>query len=209
MPRTIAVGAALAALLVYAVPAEASDGIAKRIRNMSLEEKVGQLFIANVNGESAGTAAPADVDANQTMYGPGVRNGADLIDKYRVGGVIYFRWTNNLNRPRQIARLSNGLQRAALRQRARVPLLISTDQEHGVVSRVWAPATEFPGNMALGATRRPDDAFATGNVTAKELKALGINQNYAPVADVNINPLNPIIGVRPTRPKGAGGLQRR
>jgi beta-N-acetylhexosaminidase len=196
MRRTIALAAALVALLASAVPAAASDGIAKRIRHMSLEEKVGQLFIANVNGESAGTTAPADVDANQTMYGPGVRNGAELIDKYKLGGVIYFRWTNNLNRPRQIARLSNGLQRAALRQRARLPLLISTDQEHGVVSRVWAPATEFPGNMALGATRRPGDAFATGIVTARELKALGINQNYAPVADVNINPLNPVIGVR-------------
>jgi beta-N-acetylhexosaminidase len=196
MHRTLVPAIVAIALLVNAAPAAAGDGISKRIRHMSLEEKVGQLFIANVNGESAGTTAPADVEANQTMYGPGVRNGRDLIDRYHLGGVIYFRWTNNLNRPRQIARLSNGLQRAALRQRARVPLLISTDQEHGVVSRVWAPATEFPGNMALGATRRPGDAFATGNVTAKELKALGINQNYAPVADVNINPLNPVIGVR-------------
>ena len=75
-------------------------------------------------------------------------------------------------------------------------MLISTDQEHGVVSRVWAPATEFPGNMALGATRRRGDALDAGRVTAKELKAIGINQNYAPVADVNINPLNPVIGVR-------------
>ena len=75
-------------------------------------------------------------------------------------------------------------------------MLIATDQEHGVVSRVWAPATEFPGNMALGATRRPRDAQAAARITAKELGALGINQNYAPVADVNINPLNPVIGVR-------------
>ena len=64
------------------------------------------------------------------------------------------------------------------------------------MSRVWAPATEFPGSMALGATRRPADAYAAGRITARELKALGINQNYAPVADVNINPLNPVIGVR-------------
>jgi beta-N-acetylhexosaminidase len=75
-------------------------------------------------------------------------------------------------------------------------VLIATDQEHGVVSRVWPPATQFPGNMALGATRRPGDTFAAYGVTARELGALGINQNYAPVADVNVNPLNPVIGVR-------------
>ena len=130
------------------------------------------------------------------MYGPAITNADELIARYKLGGVVYFRWTNNLNEPTQIARLSNGIQRAALGQRARIPMLIATDQEHGVVSRVWAPATEFPGNMALGATRRPADAYAAGRTTAKELKALGINQNYAPVADVNINPLNPVIGVR-------------
>ena len=77
-----------------------------------------------------------------------------------------------------------------------MPLLIATDQEHGVVSRVWAPATEFPGNMALGATRREADSRDAARVTATELGAVGINPNYAPVADVNINPLNPVIGVR-------------
>ena len=170
--------------------------VVEKIRGMSLEEKVGQLFVANVYGESADTTDPEDVASNQAMYGPAVRNADELIDKYKLGGVVYFRWTNNLNRPTQIARLSNGIQTAALRQRARIPMLIATDQEHGVVSRVWAPATEFPGNMALGATRRPRDAQAAARITAKELGALGINQNYAPVADVNINPLNPVIGVR-------------
>ena len=170
--------------------------IAKKIRGMSLAEKVGQLFVANVYGERADTSDPEDVAANQAMYGPAISNANQLIDRYKLGGVIYFRWTNNLNEPTQIARLSNGIQTAALRQRARIPMLISTDQEHGVVSRVWAPATEFPGNMALGATRRPRDSYAAARTTAKELAAIGINQNYAPVADVNINPLNPVIGVR-------------
>jgi beta-N-acetylhexosaminidase len=170
--------------------------IVKTIRGMTLEEKVGQLFVANVNGETADTNDPADVAANEAMYGPGIRNADELIDRYRLGGIVYFRWTNNLNGPAQIARLSNGIQAAALRQPSRIPMLIATDQEHGVVSRVWSPATEFPGNMALGATRRPLDSYAAYRVTAKELAALGINQNYAPVADVNVNPLNPVIGVR-------------
>jgi beta-N-acetylhexosaminidase len=187
----------VAASAASAVPAAAKDRwIDNKIQRMTLEEKVGQLFVANVYGESVDTANPADVAANQTMYGPGVSNAEDLIERYKLGGIIYFRWTNNVNEPRQIAHLSNGIQRVALDQPARIPMLISTDQEQGVVSRVWAPATEFPGNMALGATRRPADAFASANVTAKELRALGINQNFAPVADVNINPLNPVIGVR-------------
>jgi beta-N-acetylhexosaminidase len=170
--------------------------IVKKIRGMTLEEKVGQLFVANVNGQSADTTDPADVAANQAMYGPTIRNADELIDRYKLGGIVYFRWTNNLGEPAQIARLSNGIQKAALRQPGRIPMLIATDQEHGAVSRVWSPATEFPGNMALGATRRPADSYAAYRVTAKELGALGINQNYAPVADVNINPLNPVIGVR-------------
>ena len=166
------------------------------IRGMTLEEKVGQLFVANVYGRTANTKDPADVSANQGMYGPRIRNANQLIDRYKLGGIVYFRWTNNLGDPAQIARLSNGIQEAALSQPAGIPMLIATDQEHGVVSRVWAPATEFPGNMALGATRREADAHDAARVTATELGALGINQNYAPVADVNVNPLNPVIGVR-------------
>jgi beta-N-acetylhexosaminidase len=196
----------LAALTAFAAPTAAFAGgdgnrstdrsISTTIRHMTLREKVGQLFVANVYGESADTTSPDDVAANQAMYGPEITNAVDLIHTYKLGGIVYFRWTNNLNAPTQIARLSNGIQRAALDQPAGVPMLIATDQEHGVVSRVWPPATEFPGNMALGATRRPADAFSAAKVTARELAALGINQNYAPVADVNINPLNPVIGVR-------------
>jgi beta-N-acetylhexosaminidase len=189
----------LAAALSVAIPptAAAHDRwIGKTIRGMSLEEKVGQLFVANVYGETANTKDEDDVTANQAMYGPRIRNANQLIDRYKLGGIVYFRWTNNLDEPAQIARLSNGIQKAARRQPAKIPVLIATDQEHGVVSRVWAPATEFPGNMALGATRRESDSYDAAQVTATELGALGINQNYAPVADVNINPLNPVIGVR-------------
>lgn len=78
----------------------------------------------------------------------------------------------------------------------RIPLLVSTDQEQGIVVRVGPPATQFPGNMALGAGRSTDDAHTAARITGAELRALGINQNYAPVADVNINPENPVIGVR-------------
>jgi beta-N-acetylhexosaminidase len=178
------------ALSAMVTPSAAAQDrwIDNTIRGMTLEEKVGQLFVANVYGRTANTRDPADVSANQAMYGPGIRNANQLIDRYKLGGIVYFRWTNNLADPAQIARLSNGIQEAALSQPAGIPMLIATDQEHGVVSRVWAPATAFPGNMALGATRREADASDAARVTATELGALGINQNYAPVADVNVNP---------------------
>jgi beta-N-acetylhexosaminidase len=177
-------------------PRAADQWVTHVMRRMTLEEKVGQLFVANVQGRSADTTDPAEVTANQAMYGPDVRNADDLIDRYHLGGIVYFRWTDNVDAPAQIAELSNGIQAAARRQRAHIPMLIATDQEQGVVSRVWEPATEFPGNMAVGAGRRDGDAFTAANVTAQELGAVGINQNYAPDADVNVNPLNPVIGVR-------------
>jgi beta-N-acetylhexosaminidase len=164
--------------------------IISRIKRMTLEEKVGQLFVTYGYGATVDT-----VDArNQTAHG--VDTIRQLIDTYKLGGVIYFAWSDNVNDPHQIANLSNGVQDAALDQRMGIPMLISTDQEQGIVVRVGPPATQFPGNMALGAGRSAEDAFTAARVTGKELRALGINQNYAPVADVNVNPLNPVIGVR-------------
>src|SRR5690606_32643860 len=76
------------------------------------------------------------------------------------------------------------------------PVLISTDQEHGIVARVGEPATLFPGAMAIGAGGSRSDARTLGRIAGRELSAMGIRQNYSPVADVNVNPANPVIGVR-------------
>ncbi|MGP3978141.1 glycoside hydrolase family 3 protein [Streptomyces sp. 8N114] len=164
------------------------------LRRMSLDEKIGQLFVIEIYGQTADT----EHDGNRKLYG--VPTPAEVIRKYRPGGVIYFdarRGADNVREPRQIARLSNGLQRAAVRTGARVPLLVSIDQEGGsVVYRMLEPATQLPGNMALAATRSTRDAFDSADIIGTELAAVGINQNYAPVADVNINPANPVIGVR-------------
>ncbi|MBM4791358.1 glycoside hydrolase family 3 C-terminal domain-containing protein [Streptomyces sioyaensis] len=164
------------------------------ISRMTPEEKVGQLFVMRVYGHSATDPDPADVAANQKEIG--VANAAELIAKYHVGGIIYFGWAHNTREPHQIADLSNGIQKAAAAQRVPVPLLISTDQEHGIVARVGAPATLFPGAMALGAGRSRDDARTAGRIAGEELFAMGIRQDYAPDADVNVNPANPVIGVR-------------
>jgi beta-N-acetylhexosaminidase len=168
------------------------------LRRMTLEEKVGQLFVVEVYGQDATSVSAASAAGNQALYG--VDTPAQVIDKYKPGGVIYFdarRGPDNVREPRQIATLSNGLQAAAIRQRRHIPLLISTDQEGGaVVFRLIAPATAMPGNMALGAGRSTADARRSAEVIGTELAAVGINQNYAPVADVNVNPANPVIGVR-------------
>ncbi|MFB6955893.1 glycoside hydrolase family 3 protein [Streptomyces sp. NPDC056309] len=164
------------------------------ISRMTLEEKVGQLFVMRVYGHSATAPTQADIDANLKEIG--VRTAAELIAKYRVGGIIYFAWANNTQNPHQIADLSNGIQQAALGQPRGLPLLVATDQEHGIVCRVGKPATLFPGAMAIGAGGSPADAHTLGRISGAELRALGINQDYSPDADVNVNPANPVIGVR-------------
>jgi beta-N-acetylhexosaminidase len=164
------------------------------ISRMSLEEKVGQLFVMRVYGHSATAPDQADIDANLKEIG--VRTAAELIAKYRVGGIIYFAWAHNTRDPHQIADLSNGIQKASLQQPRGLPVLISTDQEHGIVARVGKPATLFPGAMAVGAGGSRTDARTLGRIAGKELRAMGVRQDYTPVADVNVNPANPVIGVR-------------
>ncbi|MFG2373823.1 glycoside hydrolase family 3 protein [Streptomyces sp. NPDC048504] len=170
----------------------------KRLRSlisrMTLPEKVGQLFVMRVYGHSATAPDQADIDANLSEIG--VRTAAEMIAKYRVGGIIYFTWAHNTRDPHQIADLSNGIQKASLSQPRGLPVLVATDQEHGIVCRIGAPATLFPGAMAIGAGGSRTDARALGRISGAELRAMGVNQDYSPDADVNVNPANPVIGVR-------------
>lgn len=162
------------------------------LNRLSLEQKVGQLFVVSVWGKSADEVHPT----NRANYG--VDTPAQVVERYNVGGVIYFNnaGTDNVDNPRQVAEFSNGLQRAAITSGLHLPLIIAIDQEGGNVTRLEAPATEFPGNMAIGAGRSSTDAQSLAKINAQELRAMGINQNFAPVADVNSNPLNPVIGAR-------------
>ncbi|MGA5556894.1 glycoside hydrolase family 3 protein [Streptomyces lavendulocolor] len=194
---TVTAAAAAAAVTGAATPAGAASDerrLERLISRMSLEEKVGQLFVMRVYGHSATDPDQADVDANLKEIG--VRTAAELIARYHVGGIIYFSWAHNTRDPHQIADLSNGIQRAALGRAVPVPLLISIDQEHGIVARIGEPATLMPGAMALGAGGSRSDARRAAHLAGTELAAMGIRQNYAPVADVNVNPANPVIGVR-------------
>ncbi|WP_055549384.1 glycoside hydrolase family 3 protein [Streptomyces kanamyceticus] len=164
------------------------------ISGLTLEEKVGQLFVMHVYGESAVDPDPADVETNLRELG--VRDAAELIATYRLGGVIYFGWAHNTRSPQQIAELSNGIQKVAAEQPSGIPVLISVDQEHGIVARVGAPATLLPGAMAIGASGSHDMAREAARIAGAELRALGIRQDHAPDADVNVDPANPVIGVR-------------
>ncbi|MEV7389904.1 glycoside hydrolase family 3 protein [Streptomyces sp. NPDC091215] len=197
--RTVlAVGAGVTTALALGASAHAGTSDDKKLRaliaRMSLEEKVGQLFVMRFYGHSATDPDQADIDANLKEIG--VRTAAELIAKYRVGGIIYFTWTHNTRNPRQIADLSNGIQKASLAQPRGLPVLIATDQEHGAVCRIGRPAALFPGAMALGAGGSRADARTVGRISGTELRAMGVLQDYSPDADVNVNPANPIIGVR-------------
>lgn len=197
---TLATALALLPAQASAAPAHppsAEHGwVTSTLRHMSLEQKVGQLFATYVYGSDATAPTAADRAANRAAFG--VETPAEVIGRYHLGGVCYFSWSHNLDSPRQIATLSNGLQQAALgdRSKGRVPLLISTDQEQGAVVRMPSPAAQFPGSMALGAARSPEAARTAAEITGRELRAVGIRQPYAPIADVNVNPGNPVIGVR-------------
>lgn len=137
---------------------------------MSLEEKIGQLFIVGFPG----------TEMNEHLE--------ELITRWHVGGIILFR--HNCPGPDKTARLVEEIQ-----GRAAYPLLICVDQEGGKVQRVEG-ITHFPGNMTLGATHSPELAEKMGRETGRQLRSLGINWNLAPVLDVNSNPANPVIGSR-------------
>ncbi|CAH0344220.1 Beta-hexosaminidase [Bacillus sp. CECT 9360] len=151
--------------------------IKKAVKGLSLEEKVGQMLMPDFrtyNGK------------NVTEMMPEIES---LVKKYHLGGVILFR--ENVVSTEQTARLVADYQKAS----NKFGLLLSIDQEGGIITRLQS-GTDFPGNMALGATRSEEIAWKVGHAIGEELNALGINTNFAPVFDVNNNADNPVIGVR-------------
>lgn len=192
--------ATLAALAVPAMSAPARPTsidaqVSAVMAKMTLAQKIGQMFVVDVYGSDANTVTASEATANNALFGAGVDNATQMIDKYQPGGVIYFAWTDSENAPQQTASLSNGLQTSAMASDG-IPLQISTDQEGGVVTRIGAPASVSPGNMAIGATFNPVNAYRSANVIGRELKAQGINMDDAPVVDVNTNPHNSADGPR-------------
>jgi beta-N-acetylhexosaminidase len=112
-----------------------------------------------------------------------------------VGAVVLFQ--RNVASGSQLTDLTKSLQEIAKSAGHEQDLFIAIDQENGLVTRIKAPiAAQLPGSMALGATGDSANAYKVASATAETLKSFGINMNYSPIADVNSEPKNPVIGVR-------------
>ncbi len=121
---------------------------------------------------------------------------AQMISATNVGGIVLF--AENVQEIAQVVQLTHDIQQASIKSVQSKPLIISIDQEGGRVAR-FAKMTGFAGNMAIGASYPEHGTFFASQVNAviaKELKVLGINNNYAPVIDVNTNVHNPVINTR-------------
>jgi len=163
-------------------PAKVSATVRRWMKTLTLREEVAQLVFIEFHGGSPNTRS--------RDYQKFVR----LIRDTDVGGLIL---TNTVNargvqkaEPYALAAFLNRMQRLA-----RVPLMVSADFERGASMRV-SGTTAFPAAMAFGAAGDPELTRFEGAVTAREARALGIHWVYAPVADVNNNPENPIINIR-------------
>lgn len=157
-------------------PARAADP-AGVLAAMSVERKVGQLFCVSFRGP---------------VLSPELRR---VIETRHVGGLILYDAWGNVDSPGQVARLAREAQNAALAS-GHPGLFLAVDQEGGPVARLRRGFAVPPSAMALGASGDPTLAAQAARVTARQMRAVGLNLDFAPVADVNSNPANPIIGVR-------------
>src|SRR5438046_5633172 len=145
----------------------------KELKRMSLEEKIGQLISVGVNA----TFLNQDSDAFRMLK--------RQVEANHIGGVILFRGPVY-----ESVVLMNRMQ-----ELAKYPLLISSDLEAGT-GMLFDHTVNFPSTMAIPATGNPDYARRAGELTGREARAMGIQQIYAPVSDVNNNAANPVINVR-------------
>ncbi len=142
---------------------------------MTLQEKIGQKLMGGFPGTS--------------MSGDFIR----LVKEYKISNVILFR--RNVESRAQVKKLCADI-RTLVRDETGHGALIAIDQEGGGVTRLTQDCINVPGAMALAATDDVNNAYISAGITARELRALGVNFNLAPVADVNVNPRNPVIGAR-------------
>ncbi len=145
------------------------------LEKLSLDEKIGQLFVVGFDG----------LEINDHVL--------ELVNDYKVGNFILF--SRNIDHPKQLFDLNKSLHKLVKNHIGVVPF-ISVDQEGGMVTRIKTHLTYYPGAMTLCATGDSMNAFLIGRSMGDDLARMGFNLNLAPVLDVNINPNNPVIGVR-------------
>src|SRR5499427_5904951 len=160
----------------------ASAWVESALRKMTAEEKIGQLLFTTYHGSFTAT----DSDAYKQL----VHDVQDL----HVGGFIVITHGSPVgivkSQAYPTAVLANQLQ-----SKSKLPLLIGADFERGTAMR-YDEGTSFPTAMAVAAAGNPKDAYTMGKITALEARAAGIQWIYAPDADINSNPGNPIINTR-------------
>ncbi|MFC4150514.1 glycoside hydrolase family 3 protein [Micromonospora mangrovi] len=158
------------------------------------EDLVGQVLMPYAYGSSATDVSPGSAAGNRALAG--VDTPAQMVAKYRLGGVILVGFsaddptsanqaTTNVDSPKQVRELTTGLRDAAGKLAAGpAPFLIGTDQEYGVVTRITDGVTLLPSPLAAGAARNPALTEAAWRAAGSELAAMGVNLDFAPVADV-------------------------
>ncbi|WP_438317921.1 beta-N-acetylhexosaminidase [Sporosarcina sp. FA9] len=146
----------------------------KVLGGMTLDEKVGQLVIAGIDG--------TDINAASRQ----------LIEQQKIGGVIFY--SNNAETPDQTVQFVNSLKDA--NKSNRLPMFFSIDQEGGRVSRLPKQVAKLPTSAEIGKVNDPQYALNIGRTLGMQLTQFGFNMNFAPVLDVNSNSNNPVIGDR-------------
>ena len=161
---------------------DAESWVKRTLAKMTLEEKLGQLVMLPFHGEFT--------SQDSAEY----RELRRAIEQNHIGGFMLGTRVGPFGiergKPYATAALINLLQKIA-----RLPLLFAADFERGTAMRL-ENGTSFPHAMAVAATGRPEDAYTVGRITAAEARAVGVHWIFAPVADVNSNPENPIINMR-------------
>ena len=178
---------------------------AAAVAAMGDADLAGQVLMPYAYGSAATTVDKASAAGNQGLAG--VDTPAEMITKFRLGGLILVGFTaddptgdtnptTNVENPEQVRELTDGLQAAARQLPGGAPLMIGTDQEYGVVTRVTEGVTLLPSAMAAGAAARPKLTEAAWRSAGEELAAMGITVDFAPVADTLGPPDNRVIGSR-------------
>ena len=161
----------------------AQNSVSQLLNGMSTEDKIAQMLIVHFG-------YGADSNGNQVLTSAA----RETLRRHSFGGVILM--ADNANGIADTIRYIDLLQSAnASGGSSRPQLLTCVDQEGGMISRL-GHGTQTPGNMALGAIDYSSAANTVGSLIGSELSALGINCCFAPDADINSNPANPVIGVR-------------
>jgi len=172
---------------------------------MTDEELLGLVLMPHAYGDDADKVSAASKAANRAFAG--VDTPADMVRKYHLAGLILMRFTaddptagtnpsTNLDSPKQIRRLTDGLQKAAKDAHGGLPLIIGIDQEFGAVTRITSGVSTLPAAMGFGAAADPALTTRAWQGVGGELSALGVNVDFAPTSDVIANPGNTVIGSR-------------